>query len=279
MTTHADLISHLRTMGTEDRTEISDALETAANALAEVDRSATKAQEDAGPSRVTLAARRGGKTRSMIDAILAQANERGVELTIVTPEETTDDREALARVIDPAIYMNINRLTGDSWKASLRAADAILAAGFRRRPTEPSGEAFDAAAILDAIRAWVKDRWHDGLLQAPPALLALLDASPAAHLTSRDAEKWDEGRQAWGRYITRCEDADAAGWGVNIEAPVNPYRTKQGEAKRMTCPGCGHEVYLDPLDGWRNDSDGFTCEPPRTTHSQHIVGAEQGEQA
>jgi len=44
--------------------------------------------------------------------------------------------------------------------------------------------------------------------------------------------------------------------------------------ERMVCPGCGHEVYLDPMDGWRNDSDGFTCDPPRTTHSGHILGGE-----
>lgn len=36
------------------------------------------------------------------------------------------DREAVARAIDPAIYPDINRLTGDGWAASLRAADAVL---------------------------------------------------------------------------------------------------------------------------------------------------------
>lgn len=44
------------------------------------------------------------------------------------PSETAAARAALARVIDPAIYPDINRLTGDGWAASLRAADAVLAA-------------------------------------------------------------------------------------------------------------------------------------------------------
>jgi hypothetical protein len=39
----------------------------------------------------------------------------------------------------------------------------------------------------------------------------------------------------------------------------------------MECPGCGVWVYLSPMDGWRNDAYGYTCEPPSTTHSQHIV--------
>lgn len=37
----------------------------------------------------------------------------------------------------------------------------------------------------------------------------------------------------------------------------------------MTCPGCGERLILDWADGWRNDN-GFTCNPPRTTHSDHI---------
>jgi hypothetical protein len=41
----------------------------------------------------------------------------------------------------------------------------------------------------------------------------------------------------------------------------------------MTCPGCGEKVTLDWADGWRNDN-GFTCEPARTTHAQHIFTAE-----
>jgi hypothetical protein len=37
----------------------------------------------------------------------------------------------------------------------------------------------------------------------------------------------------------------------------------------MVCPGCGHELYLDPMDGWRNDSDGFTC--VTGVHTDHIA--------
>ena len=35
--------------------------------------------------------------------------------------------EDVARVIDPAIYPDINRLTGDGWAASVRAATAVMA--------------------------------------------------------------------------------------------------------------------------------------------------------
>lgn len=33
------------------------------------------------------------------------------------------------------------------------------------------------------------------------------------------------------------------------------------ESKRlmMTCPGCSEQVYLDPSNGWRNDTSGYTC--------------------
>lgn len=41
---------------------------------------------------------------------------------------TLPDRDALARVIDSAIYPHVNRLTGDGWQASMNAADAVLAA-------------------------------------------------------------------------------------------------------------------------------------------------------
>lgn len=37
----------------------------------------------------------------------------------------------------------------------------------------------------------------------------------------------------------------------------------------IDCPGCGERLTLDSADGWRNDN-GFTCNPPRTTHSDHI---------
>ena len=53
------------------------------------------------------------------------------------------------------------------------------------------------------------------------------------------------------------------------------YRKKP---ETMTCPGCGHTVYKDPMDGWRNDSDRFTCEPLNTTHSQHILEPKGDEQ-
>ncbi len=43
----------------------------------------------------------------------------------------------------------------------------------------------------------------------------------------------------------------------------------------MACPGCGHTVHLDLMDDWHNDADGFTCEPPTTTHAQHIVGRDE----
>ena len=46
---------------------------------------------------------------------------------------------------------------------------------------------------------------------------------------------------------------------------VNP---KTGDT--MQCPGCGEVLVLDWADGWRNDN-GLTCEPPMTTHSDHIV--------
>lgn len=38
----------------------------------------------------------------------------------------------------------------------------------------------------------------------------------------------------------------------------------------MVCPGCGEDVYDDPMDGWRNDN-GLTCRG-YTTHSEWIVG-------
>ncbi|WP_280186272.1 MULTISPECIES: hypothetical protein [Nocardia] len=36
------------------------------------------------------------------------------------------------------------------------------------------------------------------------------------------------------------------------------------------CPGCNERLRLDWADGWRNDN-GLTCDPPQTTHSDHIV--------
>lgn len=47
---------------------------------------------------------------------------------------------------------------------------------------------------------------------------------------------------------------------------VNP-----SDGDRMLCPGCGVPLYLDPMDGWRNDGAGYTCRPASTTHSDHIV--------
>lgn len=52
-------------------------------------------------------------------------------------------RESLARTIDPAIYIHINPLTGQTWEAALAAADAVLAAGYVHRS--------EIAAELDRI--------------------------------------------------------------------------------------------------------------------------------
>lgn len=42
------------------------------------------------PTTVQLMARRGGKTQALIESMLAQANERGIRVEIVHPEQTTD---------------------------------------------------------------------------------------------------------------------------------------------------------------------------------------------
>jgi hypothetical protein len=47
------------------------------------------------------------------------------------------------------------------------------------------------------------------------------------------------------------------------------YVSEAREGDTLVCPGCGENLTLDWADGWRNDN-GFTCNPPRTTHSQHI---------
>lgn len=56
-----------------------------------------------------------------------------------------------------------------------------------------------------------------------------------AELEAAQADVWDEGWHAFGRYIRRLEDAEAAGWGVNITEPQNPYRTDRG----APCVDCG----------------------------------------
>lgn len=38
----------------------------------------------------------------------------------------------------------------------------------------------------------------------------------------------------------------------------------------LICPACGVRLYLDEHNGWRNDGAGYTCNPPRTTHTDHI---------
>lgn len=40
-------------------------------------------------------------------------------------DAATQDVEGLARVIDPAIYPDVNHLTGDGWAAARRAAQAV----------------------------------------------------------------------------------------------------------------------------------------------------------
>lgn len=39
--------------------------------------------------------------------------------------------------------------------------------------------------------------------------------------------------------------------------------TNQPKRFTMPCPGCSEPVYLDPLNGWRNDASGYTCGNPR----------------
>lgn len=38
----------------------------------------------------------------------------------------------------------------------------------------------------------------------------------------------------------------------------------------LICPGCNEKLKLDWANGWRN-SNGYTCNPSNTTHSDHIV--------
>lgn len=42
---------------------------------------------------------------------------------------------------------------------------------------------------------------------------------------------WDEGLDAQKDYAWRCEDANAAGQGVWVRPPENPYRAAKGEQK------------------------------------------------
>lgn len=94
---------------------------------------------------------------------------------------TGDEREALARIIDPAIYSDINRLTGDGWAASLRAADAILSV-FRlvRR-----GEA-------DDYDAGYAEGFHHGL--SSPRGRASDDRGEA------ESDERGASRRAWGEF-------------------------------------------------------------------------------
>lgn len=65
------------------------------------------------------------------------------EPTPYTPSDEAD-LGGLARVIDPAIYPDINRLTGDGWAASKRAASAVLRSRWLA--------AHDARVVLDYVR-------------------------------------------------------------------------------------------------------------------------------
>ena len=47
-------------------------------------------------------------------------------------------------------------------------------------------------------------------------------------------------------------------------------REGQAAPEQMVCPGCGELLYLDPMNGWRNDTSGYTCKPPSTVHTDHI---------
>lgn len=49
----------------------------------------------------------------------------------------------------------------------------------------------------------------------------LVVLTPATQPTASEA--WERGRHDWARYVQRCEDAEAAGQGVMIPDPVNPF--------------------------------------------------------
>jgi hypothetical protein len=52
---------------------------------------------------------------------------------------------------------------------------------------------------------------------------------------------------------------------------VNDVLVNPNDGDTIICPGCGNKVYLDPMNGWRNDTVGYGCKPFPTTHSDHIV--------
>jgi hypothetical protein len=62
------------------------------------------------------------------------------------------------------------------------------------------------------------DDYDEGYLEAFDRWLADNDKEVAARA-------WDKGKRAWSRYEMQCENAAAAGQGVMIASPLNPYRS------------------------------------------------------
>lgn len=101
----------------------------------------------------------------------------------------------------------------------------------QRQPTEP-------ARVLpnreDVARSWHEagigegswdrctDHVRERALRRADAVLALLADQPT--VAEVKAEAWHEGLHAGYVYISRCEDAEAAGQGFIVPDPVNPYR-------------------------------------------------------
>ena len=123
----------------------------------------------------------------------------------------------------------------DAWLSSVRreaAAEALEEAAH-----DLNTHFQDLPSWADAYRAGERsDDWMKGATRMVTDAIARL-RSRAAEIREGDtdptqdarAEAWDAGRMAWQKYVWRREDADAAGQGVILSEPLNPYRQEAGQ--------------------------------------------------
>lgn len=118
------------------------AIDDALRAQAEAKTKAT--ERDAHPMRITYNGLRNGKTRAVIEAILSAANERGIEVTVIYPQDDAADRaraDALACLVEHAEGRFVDGRFGLATLEAIRAlVDAALAT-----PTSRPDQAWEQA--------------------------------------------------------------------------------------------------------------------------------------
>jgi hypothetical protein len=88
-------------------------------------------------------------------------------------------------------------------------------------PTFPSDDDTERGKARVALVRVIREAANFGLRPAVDQADAILASD---WLREHDAKVWHEGLHAAYNHVSRLEDADAAGQGVMIPDPINPYR-------------------------------------------------------